>query len=97
MPAYDEAHAAGRRARSQRTAKPGDPKASAAAILKVVDAEKPPLRVFFGELPLQIAKADYESRLETWEEWQPVAVELARLRLAVLGGFTRPRGPCTAS
>ena len=31
--------------------------------------------VFFGELPLQLAKADYESRLKNWEEWQPVAVE----------------------
>jgi hypothetical protein len=26
---------------------------------------------------LQIAKADYESRIKTWEEWQPVA-ELAQ-------------------
>ena len=65
----------GPRAAARR--QPGDPKASAAAILKVVDAEKPPLRVFFGELPLQLAKADYESRLKTWEEWQPVA-ELAQ-------------------
>ena len=44
---------------------------------KIVDAPKPPLRVFFGELPLQLAKADYESRLKTWEEWQPVS-ELAQ-------------------
>ena len=44
-------------------------------VLKIVDAAEPPLRVFFGELPLQLAKADYENRLKTWEEWQPVAVE----------------------
>ncbi|SEH48700.1 NADP-dependent 3-hydroxy acid dehydrogenase YdfG [Mycolicibacterium rutilum] len=75
LPDYREVHEAADRARSQRVAKPGDPQASARAILKVVDAENPPLRVFFGELPLQIAKADYESRLKTWEEWQPVAVE----------------------
>ncbi|MDV3125450.1 SDR family oxidoreductase [Mycobacterium sp. 21AC1] len=72
---YDEAREAAQRARSQRTAKSGDPKASAAAVLKIVDAEQPPLRVFFGELPLQLAKADYESRLATWEQWQPVSVE----------------------
>jgi hypothetical protein len=54
---------------------PGDPKASAAAVLKIVDAEKPPLRIFFGQLPLQLAKADYESRINTWEEWQPVSIE----------------------
>lgn len=75
LPDYAEAHEAAQRARSQRTAQPGDPQASARAILKVVDAENPPLRVFFGELPLQLAKADYENRLKTWEEWQPVAVE----------------------
>ena len=27
------------------------------------------------ELPLQLAKADYESRLSNWEQWQPVAVQ----------------------
>ncbi|KHO22890.1 SDR family oxidoreductase [Mycolicibacterium setense] len=71
---YDEARAAAQRARAQRSAAPGDPKASAQAVLRIVDAENPPLRVFFGELPLQLAKADYESRLATWEQWQPVSV-----------------------
>lgn len=33
----------------------------------------PPLRMFLGEAPLGIATADYESRLATWPEWQPVA------------------------
>jgi NAD(P)-dependent dehydrogenase (short-subunit alcohol dehydrogenase family) len=75
LPDYDEAREAAQRARAARTSKSGDPKASAAAVLKIVDAEKPPLRVFFGELPLTLAKADYESRLRTWEEWQPVAIE----------------------
>lgn len=75
LPDYAEVHAEADRRRSQRVAKPGDPQASARALMKVVDAEKPPLRVFFGELPLQLAKADYENRLKTWEEWQPVAVE----------------------
>lgn len=56
---------------------PGDPTASAAAILEVVDAEPPPLRCFFGEAPLGIAEKDYEQRLATWREWQPVA-ELAQ-------------------
>ncbi|SNT09082.1 SDR family oxidoreductase [Rhodococcoides kyotonense] len=75
LPAYADAHAAADAARAQRTSKPGDPAASARALLKVVDAEKPPLRVFFGEAPLAIAKADYASRLATWEEWQPVSIE----------------------
>jgi NAD(P)-dependent dehydrogenase (short-subunit alcohol dehydrogenase family) len=75
LPDYKGVHAEADRLRSQRTAKSGDPQASAAAVLKIVDSPEPPLRVFFGELPLQLAKADYESRLKTWEEWQPVAVE----------------------
>jgi len=77
LPDYKEAHEAAERARSQRVATPGDPQASAAAVLKIVDAEKPPLRVFFGSLPIRLAKADYESRIKTWDEWQPVA-ELAQ-------------------
>jgi NAD(P)-dependent dehydrogenase (short-subunit alcohol dehydrogenase family) len=77
LPDYKEVHEAADRARAQRVSQPGDPKASAAAILKVVDAPEPPLRVFFGAAPLQLAKADYEARLKTWEEWQPVA-ELAQ-------------------
>lgn len=72
---YKEVHEEADRLRSQRVSEPGDPKASAAAVLKLVDAEKPPLRIFFGELPLRLAKADYESRLATWEEWQPVSIE----------------------
>ncbi|MGZ5379901.1 MAG: short-chain dehydrogenase/reductase, partial [Mycobacterium sp.] len=43
------------------------------ALLQIL--EKPPLRIFFGERPLQLAKADYESRLAIWEEWQPVSIE----------------------
>ena len=77
LPAYDEVRAAVAAERGKRWANPGDPSASAAALLRVVDAEEPPLRVFFGATPLQTAKADYESRLRNWEQWQPVA-ELAQ-------------------
>jgi NAD(P)-dependent dehydrogenase (short-subunit alcohol dehydrogenase family) len=55
----------------------GDPTASAAAVLKVVDADPPPLRCFFGSAVLELAEADYAGRLENWREWQPVA-ELAQ-------------------
>lgn len=72
---YADAHAEADAARSKRTAKSGDPQASAAAVLKIVDAEQPPLRVFFGEIPLQLAEADYAQRLATWREWQPVSIE----------------------
>jgi NAD(P)-dependent dehydrogenase (short-subunit alcohol dehydrogenase family) len=77
LPAYADLHAENERVRKTRWAAPGDPTASAAAVLKVVDADEPPLRVFFGDAPLGLAKADYEQRLRTWEEWQPIA-ELAQ-------------------
>ncbi|MEU0496567.1 SDR family oxidoreductase [Mycobacterium sp. NPDC006124] len=77
LPDYAEIHEAAQKAREKRNSASGDPKASAVAILKVVDADEPPLRVFFGSMPIQLAKADYESRIKTWEEWQPVA-ELAQ-------------------
>jgi NAD(P)-dependent dehydrogenase (short-subunit alcohol dehydrogenase family) len=75
LPDYQEVHEEADRLRSQRVSTPGDPQASATAVLKIVDAEKPPLRVFFGELPLQLAKADYQNRIENWEQWQPVSIE----------------------
>ncbi|MGK5683371.1 SDR family oxidoreductase [Actinoplanes sp. URMC 104] len=74
-PAYEKVREIAAEARSKRVANPGDPSATRTAILKIVDAENPPLRVFFGEAPLGIATADYESRLAEWREWQPVAIE----------------------
>lgn len=74
LPAYEEAHAQAEAWRATRAADRGDPTASAEAILRVVDAENPPLRMFFGAAPLGIATADYEQRLATWREWQPVSL-----------------------
>ena len=55
--------------------KRGDPEATGRAILKIVDADPPPLRVFLGEAPLALAKADYAKRIQTWEEWSAVSRE----------------------
>jgi NAD(P)-dependent dehydrogenase (short-subunit alcohol dehydrogenase family) len=77
LAAYDDLREKAQQWRAQRSAAPGDPKASAAAILRIVDANDPPLRAFFGTAPLAIAEADYASRLETWRAWQDVA-ELAQ-------------------
>ena len=72
-PAYDAYREKAAEQRKARVAEPGDPTASASAVLKIVDAENPPLRVFFGTAPLGIATRDYESRLATWREWESVA------------------------
>jgi NAD(P)-dependent dehydrogenase (short-subunit alcohol dehydrogenase family) len=74
LPAYDEVHRVTLETRARRVSNPGDPEATREAILRVVDAEQPPLRVFFGAAPLAIATADYESRLKTWNDWQDVAL-----------------------
>jgi NAD(P)-dependent dehydrogenase (short-subunit alcohol dehydrogenase family) len=70
-----EAYAEVREAAANRPTRrdPGDPHATREPILKVVDADEPPLRVFFGKAPLGIATADYEARLKTWNDWQSVA------------------------
>ncbi len=73
-PAYDEVRERAQQSRRARVGNPGDPHASAAAILRVVDAEEPPLRVFFGSSPLETARQDYAGRLATWEEWNDVSV-----------------------
>jgi NAD(P)-dependent dehydrogenase (short-subunit alcohol dehydrogenase family) len=73
LPAYDGVRQQAEAARGQRMSAPGDPAASAKAVLEIVDAPEPPLRVFFGDAPLPIAEADYSSRLETWRAWQHVA------------------------
>ncbi|HTB61500.1 MAG TPA: SDR family oxidoreductase [Polyangia bacterium] len=51
----------------------GNPRATGAAILKVVDAKKPPLRIFFGSGPLEMMKSEYPKRIATWEEWNEVS------------------------
>jgi NAD(P)-dependent dehydrogenase (short-subunit alcohol dehydrogenase family) len=53
----------------------GDPAAAGPALLKVIDAEQPPLRIFFGNAPLPLVSSLYQQRLSTWNEWEPVAAE----------------------
>jgi hypothetical protein len=74
LPAYDQYREQVAQERARRTSSPGDPAATRAAVFAVVDADKPPLRIFFGDGPLTIATKDYESRLATWREWEPVSI-----------------------
>jgi NAD(P)-dependent dehydrogenase (short-subunit alcohol dehydrogenase family) len=73
MPAYDGVREQAARQRAGRIPAPGDPAATRDAVLRLVDAPNPPLRLFLGEMPLSVATTDYASRLATWREWQPVA------------------------
>src|SRR5262249_31075469 len=43
------------------------------AVLAVVDAEQPPLRMILGRGPLEWIKGDYESRLAEFDAWHEVS------------------------
>ncbi len=51
----------------------GDPQATAEAILKIVDAEDPPLRFILGDQMLPMVRAAYADRLAAWEAWETVS------------------------
>ncbi len=53
----------------------GDPSGVGAAILTLVDAPDPPLRVFFGKLPVALVPALYAKRLQVWKEWEPLSLQ----------------------
>src|ERR1700723_1610504 len=73
MDVYDSARAAIAAVRSGSM--PGDPDATGPAILKVVDAKDPPLRIFFGSAGLPMTREEYARRIETWEKWNGGSLE----------------------
>jgi NAD(P)-dependent dehydrogenase (short-subunit alcohol dehydrogenase family) len=73
LSAYDDARAKIAAVRSRNV--PGDPDATGPAILKVVDAPEPPLRIFFGSSGLAMTRAEYARRIEMWEKWHSVSLE----------------------
>ena len=75
LPAYEPVWE--RRAQLRASARAGDPDATGPAILELVDAEEPPLRVFFGDWPLEAMKAEYGRRIEEWERWNDLSVRAA--------------------
>lgn len=75
-PAYEAVHAA-RDAEVQQLPADlvGDPAGVGPAILKIVDAENPPLRAFFGKMPMLLVPPLYAERLRTWKEWESVSLQ----------------------
>jgi NAD(P)-dependent dehydrogenase (short-subunit alcohol dehydrogenase family) len=72
-PVYDQARAAIQARRDGVT--PGDPTAAGRALLEIVDAQDPPLRVFFGTAGLEMVPTLYAIRLNTWTEWAHLATQ----------------------
>ncbi|MFF6874827.1 SDR family oxidoreductase [Streptomyces sp. NPDC012474] len=73
LPAYDGLRAAV--AAAWGDVESGDPAAAGPALLKIVDADNPPLRVFFGAAPLHLVPQVYAERLKTWEEWADISIQ----------------------
>jgi NAD(P)-dependent dehydrogenase (short-subunit alcohol dehydrogenase family) len=73
LPLYDDVRERRNRLFTGALAEPGDPQATGSAILELVDAEEPPLRVFLGSGTLDMIRAEYERRLESWERWDGLA------------------------
>ncbi|SDN65775.1 SDR family NAD(P)-dependent oxidoreductase [Allokutzneria albata] len=53
----------------------GDPSAAAQALLKIVDADNPPLRILFGQGFYPLIQQAYAARLQTWADWQDLSVQ----------------------
>lgn len=51
----------------------GKPEATIPAVLELVDAANPPLRLFLGKVAYPSAKQVYQDRLATWEEWKEIS------------------------
>ena len=53
----------------------GDPEATGDAVLKIIDAENPPLRVLFGKGLVEFMEGQYQTRVNSWKEWRSVTEE----------------------
>ncbi len=72
LPAYDGVRAAFAKGMENPDTF-GIPEATTPAILKLIDAPQPPLRLFLGKVALPFAKQVYEQKLAEWHEWQDVS------------------------
>lgn len=51
----------------------GDPQATTAAVLKLVDSENPPLRLLLGKIAYPFLQQTYEARWAEWNAWKSVS------------------------
>jgi NAD(P)-dependent dehydrogenase (short-subunit alcohol dehydrogenase family) len=72
LPAYAKRHQDADEFVQSVLGEPSDPAVTAAALLAVVDAETPPLRIIFGSTMLPIVKNIYQDRITGWEQWDHI-------------------------
>lgn len=73
LPAYDHVREANSARRSESVR--GNPEATGPAVLKLVDMEQPPLRIFFGKGAHDMIHAEYDRRLAEWDRFKGLSEE----------------------
>jgi NAD(P)-dependent dehydrogenase (short-subunit alcohol dehydrogenase family) len=71
LAAYD--HVRELRAKLRVSNTPGKPEATAAVILKLVDMDEPPLRLFLGQGANEMIHAEYDKRLAVWDAYKQMS------------------------
>ncbi len=61
----------------------GNPSATVDAVLKLVDSENPPLRLFLGKVSYPVVKQGYEARWKEWDEWKQVSEDAHGISSAI--------------
>ena len=73
LPAYDELRA--QTAAFFQNMKISDPQATAPVMLKLVDMDEPPLRIFFGDGGNGMIHSEYDKRLAEWDKFNDLSLE----------------------
>ena len=73
LPAYDATREAAAKWRGPMKA--GDPQATSPVILKLVDMEQPPLRLFLGDWANGMIHEEYDKRLAEWDKHNDLSLE----------------------
>ncbi|GHO97571.1 short-chain dehydrogenase/reductase [Reticulibacter mediterranei] len=73
LPAYEPLREA--RAANPRPFGAGNPEATGPALLKLVEMEQPPLRIFFGKGAHEMIHAEYGKRLAEWDAFKALSEE----------------------
>ncbi|GHO77947.1 short-chain dehydrogenase/reductase [Ktedonobacter sp. SOSP1-85] len=73
LQAYEHVREANRARRG--TSLRGNPEATGQVVLKLVDMEQPPLRIFFGRGAHDMVHAEYEKRLTEWDTFKDLSEE----------------------
>ena len=73
MPEYDQLKA-GMKANAPKAEFWGNPVSTGEAIIKLTDADNPPLHLLLGKYAYPRVKQVYQSRFDEWDKWNDVAI-----------------------